>query len=42
VDRHWHGNSPFISYFWAALSTAFPPGELFFMNAARTLRDRLF
>jgi predicted metal-dependent hydrolase len=41
VDRHWHDNSPFISYFWAALSSAFPPGELFFMNSARALRDRV-
>lgn len=40
-SKHWHAESPFISYFWASLSTAFPPGELFFMNAARMLRERI-
>lgn len=38
-DRYWHGGSPFRSYFWSQLSTAFEPGEKFFIDAARGLRS---
>ncbi|HEX7478751.1 MAG TPA: metal-dependent hydrolase [Polyangiales bacterium] len=37
--RHWHAGSPAISFFWDALSTAFPPGEKFFIDSARALRE---
>src|ERR1700742_823372 len=40
-DKRWHGGSAFISYFWAALSMSFPPGEKFFMNAANAFVDRI-
>lgn len=32
-DKRWHSGSAFISYFWAALSMAFPAGEKFFIDA---------
>lgn len=37
-DRYWHGGSPFRSLFWTQLSTAFEPGETFFIDSARALR----
>jgi uncharacterized protein len=37
-EKYWHDGSPFISLFWDALSTAFPPGEKFFIDSARALR----
>lgn len=37
-DRFWHGGSPFRSYFWTQLSTAFQPGERFFIDSARALK----
>ncbi len=40
-DKRWHDGSAFISYFWGALSTAFPPGEKFFMDSAKALRDQI-
>ena len=40
-SKQWHDDNAFISYFWAALSAAFPPGETFFINSARNLRDQL-
>lgn len=39
--KYWHDDSPFISLFWDALSTAFPPGEKFFIDSARAARDRI-
>lgn len=36
-DRYWHGGSPFKSLFWSQLSTAFQPGEKFFVDSARAL-----
>lgn len=39
--RYWHDGSPFKSYFWTQLSTAFEPGERFLMDAARAMRERL-
>ena len=36
--RYWHGGSPFRSLFWTQLSTAFEPGERFFIDSARALR----
>ena len=40
-DKHWHGGSPFITYFWNAMSAAFPAGEGFFVNAAMSVRGRI-
>jgi uncharacterized protein len=37
-EKYWHDGSPFISFFWDAMSTAFPPGEKFFIDSARSLR----
>lgn len=37
-DRYWHGGSPFRSLFWTQLSTAFEPGETFFIDSARALK----
>jgi uncharacterized protein len=37
-DRYWHGGSAFKSLFWTQLSTAFEPGERFFIDSARALR----
>jgi uncharacterized protein len=37
-DKYWHAGSPFISFFWDAMSTAFPPGEKFFIDSACALR----
>jgi predicted metal-dependent hydrolase len=39
--RYWHGGSAFRSLFWTQLSTAFSPGERFFIEAARALRSQL-
>lgn len=39
--KYWHAGSPAISFFWDALSTAFPPGEKFFIDSARALRDQI-
>ena len=38
-DKYWHAGSPAITCFWDALSTAFPPGEKFFIDSARALRE---
>jgi predicted metal-dependent hydrolase len=35
---HWH-RGPFISHFWNALSQAFIPGEKFFIESVRRMRD---
>ncbi|MET0282825.1 MAG: metal-dependent hydrolase [Polyangiales bacterium] len=37
-ERYWHSGSPFKSLFWTQLSTAFDPGERFFIDSARALR----
>lgn len=39
-DRYWF-KSPFISLFWSQLSTAFEPGEKFFIDSARALKDQI-
>jgi predicted metal-dependent hydrolase len=38
-SRYWHSGSPFKSLFWTQLSTAFEPGEKFFIDAARALKS---
>ena len=38
-DRYWHGGSPFRSLFWSQLSSAFAPGEKFFIDSARALKS---
>lgn len=40
-DRYWHGGSPFRSLFWTQLSTAFQPGERFFIDSARALKGTI-
>lgn len=40
-DRYWHGGSPFKSFFWTQLSTAFDAGEKFFIDSARALRSEI-
>lgn len=39
--KYWHNNSPFVSFFWSAMSTAFPEGELFFMDTGRYFKDEI-
>lgn len=39
--RYWHAGSPFRSYFWTQLSTAFDPGERFFIDSARALKGEI-
>jgi uncharacterized protein len=40
-DRYWMGGSAFKSLFWTQLSTAFEPGEKFFIDSARALRSQV-
>ncbi|MDH5675609.1 MAG: metal-dependent hydrolase [Myxococcales bacterium] len=40
-ERYWHGGSPFRSLFWTQLSTAFEPGEKFFIDSARALKGEI-
>jgi predicted metal-dependent hydrolase len=40
-DKRWCEGSAFISYFWDALSMAFPAGEKFFIDAVNQVKDRL-
>lgn len=40
-DRYWHNGSAFKSLFWTQLSTAFDPGETFFIDSARALRKQI-
>ncbi|MGD8861363.1 MAG: metal-dependent hydrolase [Myxococcales bacterium] len=40
-DRYWLDGSPFKSLFWTQLSTAFEPGEKFFIDSARALRGEV-
>jgi predicted metal-dependent hydrolase len=40
-DRYWHGGSPFRSLFWTQMSTAFEPGEQFFIDSARALKTKI-
>lgn len=40
-DRYWHGGSAFRSLFWTQLSTAFQPGERFFIDSARAMRHTI-
>lgn len=39
TEKYWHNGSPFVSFFWSAMSTAFPEGELFFMDTGRYFKD---
>jgi predicted metal-dependent hydrolase len=40
-ERYWLGGSAFKSLFWTQLSTAFEPGEKFFIDSARALRSSI-
>jgi predicted metal-dependent hydrolase len=39
--RYYHSGSAFKSLFWTQLSTAFDPGETFFIDSARALRKHI-
>lgn len=41
TPKYWHNNNPFISFFWSAMSTAFPEGERFFMDSGRYFKDEI-
>lgn len=41
TKKLWHNESPFLSYFWSAMSTAFPDGELLFMDSGRYYKDQI-
>lgn len=41
TSKYWHNGSPFVSFFWSAMSTAFPEGELFFMDTGRYFKDEI-
>lgn len=41
VPRHFHGGDPFLSAFFAALSSVFPDGERFFIDSVRHYRKEL-
>lgn len=38
---YWMGNDPFISHFWNAFFTTFPPGERFFVRSVLNYRDKV-
>lgn len=40
-ERYWADASPFKSLFWTQLSTSFEPGEKFFIDSARALKDHV-
>jgi predicted metal-dependent hydrolase len=40
-DRYWHSGSALKSLFWTQLSTAFEPGEKFFIDSARALKSKI-
>jgi uncharacterized protein len=40
-DRYWLGGSAFRSLFWTQLSTAFEPGERYFIDSARALKGKV-
>jgi predicted metal-dependent hydrolase len=40
-ERYWLDGSPSKSLFWSQLSTAFEPGEKFFIDSARALKDKI-
>ncbi|PCJ40330.1 MAG: metal-dependent hydrolase [Moraxellaceae bacterium] len=41
TKKYWHGDSPFITLFWSALSAAFPEGERFFMDSGRYYKKEI-
>jgi uncharacterized protein len=40
-ERYWQAGSPFRSLFWTQMSTAFEPGEQFFIDSARALKGHI-
>jgi uncharacterized protein len=40
-ERYWHGGSAFRSLFWTQMSTAFEPGEQFFIDSARAMKSQI-
>lgn len=41
IDRHFHSGDPFLSAFFAAMSSVFPDGERFFIDSVRHYQDQL-
>ena len=41
IPKYWHSGSPSISFFFNALSSAFPPGEKFFCDAVAFYKDQV-
>jgi hypothetical protein len=41
LPRYWYGGDPFQTHFMDALSSVFPPGEMFFVRAVQHYRDRI-
>jgi len=41
TPENWVGGDPFLTTYFIALSLMFPPGERFFMDAVRSVRDQL-
>ena len=40
-QKHWHGGSPFVSFFYNALSAAFPAGESFFCDTIKHYKNQI-
>ena len=41
IDRHFHSGDPFLSAFFAAMSSVFPDGERFFIDSVRHYQKQL-
>lgn len=41
LPRFWFNNDPFVTHLYNALSTTFPDGEKFFVDAVRRYRDQI-
>ena len=41
VPKYWVSGDPFLTHFMNALSVIFPPGERMFMDAVKSVRDRV-
>ncbi len=41
TPRYWYDNDPFLSLYWATLSSLFPEGERFFVDSVRHFRGQI-